>query len=93
MSNIRGYELCHKDVFWVSKDLVDKDTTIILGDYYCINEYNKFEIYENQTIYNGKLFLLTEVTFSNNVRKWYQFWKPQRIINGYKFQYIDLEEK
>ena len=85
------YKLKNNDEIWFSKDFID--CPIDLGEYYYLNQNGKFEIYKNQPESNH-LFLLINYTFQKNInRKWYQFWKPAKIIDGYIFQYVDLEEK
>ena len=85
------HKVKHNDEIWVSKDCIETNTPLEIGDYYCINENGKFEMYEDQIF--CQLFILIGATFANAKRKWYQFWKPKRIINGYKFKCVDLEEK
>lgn len=87
------YEIKHNDIIWVSKDMIDKYSEIIVGEYYCVNDDSKLELYEKQVICNNQLFMLEYPTFVDNTdRKWYQFWKPSKIIQGYAFQCIDLNE-
>lgn len=91
---IRAYKIKNNDVIWCSKDIIDIYSQIIVGEYYCVNENGKLELYEDQIIYNNQLFILIYPTFvKNQDRKWYQFWKPVKIIQGYAFKCIDLEEK
>lgn len=90
---IMDYEIKNNEVIWVSKDMIDKYSEIIVGEYYCINDDGKLELYEKQVICNNQLFMLGYPTFVDNIdRKWYQFWKPSKIIQGYAFQCIDLNE-
>ena len=87
------HKINHNDKFWVSKDMVDKYSPLILGEYYCFNEHGKLDFYDDQIIKNDQLFILTDIIFTNNIkRKWYQFWEPKRILDGYTFQCIDLKE-
>lgn len=91
--SITNYEIKNNDTIWVSKDMIDVYSQIIVGEYYCVNENGKLELYENQIISNNKLFTLIYPTFIDNKnRKWYQFWKPVKIIQGYAFKCIDLNE-
>ena len=84
----------NNDLIWVSKDMIEPYSQVITGEYYCISENCKLEFYEKQKIYDKKLFRLMYPTFmSNKNRKWYQFWKPSKIIDGYAFLCIDLEVK
>jgi hypothetical protein len=87
----RDYDVKPNDVLWVSKDMIHPLSPVVVGEYYCLVD-EKWELYEDQLL-DDVLFVLSRVTFVDNKdRKWYQFWKPKQIINGYELQCIDLEE-
>ena len=92
-NDLNGFILNNNDVIWVSPNVIEAYSPVIVGEYYCVNKNGNLEFYEDQQpIYNNKLFVLLYPTFVDNEnRKWYQFWKPSRIIDGYAFECIDLE--
>ena len=88
---LKNLQVSNNDIIWVSKDMVCPFSTITLGEYYCVNDDGKLELYEDQ-VAGDYLCKLIHITFDENTnRKWYQIWKPKRIINGYSFMCISLK--